>query len=105
MDVKQTEIYRTAKQQIEGQKTADLLNALIYHGKEVVRAENLLPGPTETIYQGREKLRSQYEDLGRYMIEDGHVRLMYLISNQTRTDGKMLLRKAGYVGGRIPGAV
>ena len=24
---------------------------------------------------------------------------MYLIANQTRTDGKMLLRKAGYTGG------
>ncbi len=62
-------------------------------------AGKLWPGPTETIYQGRERLRDQYEDLSKYELVDGRVRVMYLIANQTRTDGKMLLRKAGYTGG------
>ncbi len=70
MDVKHTERQQLMLQQ-EGRKTADLLNALIYHGKEVVRAENLLPSPTETIYQGREKLRSQYEDRGGFSCRRG----------------------------------
>ena len=53
----------------------------------------------ETIYQGQKRLRGQYEDLCKYELAEGHVRIMYLIANQTRVDGKMLLRKAGYTGG------
>ena len=30
---------------------ADVINVLLYQGKEVVKSENLLAGPTETIYQ------------------------------------------------------
>ena len=78
---------------------ADVINVLLYQGEKVARVENLLAGPTETIYQGMEKQRSQYEDLCKYEMADGKVNIMYLIANQSRTDGKMLLRKAGYVGG------
>ena len=78
---------------------ADVINVLLYQGEKVAKAENLLAGPTETIYQGMEKQRSQYEDLCKYEMADGKVNIMYLIANQSRTDGKMLLRKAGYVGG------
>lgn len=78
---------------------ADTINALLYQGCGLAHAESLWPGPTETIYQGREGLRDQYEDLSKYELIDGRVRVMYLIANQTRTDGKMLLRKAGYTGG------
>lgn len=79
--------------------TADVINALLYQGKEVVREDELLAGPTESIYQGKKKLRTQYEDLCKYEITGSKINLMYLIANQSRTDGKMLLRKAGYVGG------
>ncbi|MCM1125324.1 MAG: Rpn family recombination-promoting nuclease/putative transposase [Lachnospiraceae bacterium] len=79
--------------------TADVLNALLYQGKKVVQAEALLAGPTESIYQGNEKLRTQYEDLCKYQMSGSGINVMYLIANQSRTDGKMLLRKAGYVGG------
>lgn len=78
---------------------SDVINALLYQGEKVVIAENLLPGPTETVYQGVERLRSQYEDLCKYDMADGKINIMYLIANQNRTDGKMLLRKAGYTGG------
>ena len=78
---------------------ADVINALLYQGKEVTKAEKLLAGPTESIYQGEEKLRNQYEDLCKYEIADGRIRLLYLIANQSKPDGKMLLRKAGYIGG------
>lgn len=77
---------------------ADVINVLLYQGKRVTKAENLLAGPTETIYQGREKLRSQYEDLCKYELSGGKVNIIYLIANQSITDGKMLLRKAGYTG-------
>lgn len=78
---------------------ADLINALLYQGKETTHADELLTGPTESIYQGKNKLRTQYEDLCKYEISGNKIKLMYLIANQSRTDGKMLLRKAGYVGG------
>ncbi|MCM1126663.1 MAG: Rpn family recombination-promoting nuclease/putative transposase [Lachnospiraceae bacterium] len=79
--------------------TADVLNALLYQGEELVQADALLAGPTESIYQGRGKLRTQYEDLCKYQMSGDRINVMYLIANQSRTDGKMLLRKAGYVGG------
>lgn len=78
---------------------ADAINVLLYQGREGTKAENLLAGPTESIYQGERKLQNQYEDLCKYEIIDGRIRLLYLIANQSRTDGKMLLRKAGYTGG------
>ena len=36
---------------------ADTINALLYRGCGLAEAEKLWPGPTETIYQGRERLR------------------------------------------------
>lgn len=82
---------------------ADTINALLYQGRALVDARNLWAGPTETIYQTSRQeggtLRDQLEDLCRYELMDGHIRIMYLIANQTRVDGKMVLRKAGYTGG------
>ncbi len=79
--------------------TADTINVLLYQGRKLVDAGDLWAGPTESFYQGREKLRDQYEDLCKYELKDGNVRIMYLIANQSAVDGKMLLRKAGYTGG------
>lgn len=78
---------------------ADVINVLLYQGEAVTGKEKLLSGPTETIYQGEKRLRNQYEDLCRYEMTEGEIIIMYLIANQSRTDGKMLLRKAGYTGG------
>ncbi len=91
----------TVEKEFEGfpDVAADLINALLYQGREVTGADRLLAGPTETIYQGRERLRSQYEDLCKYELRGGRVSAMYLIANQSRVDGRMLLRKAGYTGG------
>ena len=77
----------------------DVFNVLLFAGKKVAKKEKLLAGPTESIYQAGEKLKNQLEDLCMYEMANGKVRLMYLIANQSRTDGKMLLRKAGYTGG------
>ena len=62
---------------------ADVINVLLYQGEKVAKAENLLAGPTETIYQGMEKQRSQYEDLCKYEMADRKVNIMYLIANQS----------------------
>lgn len=78
---------------------ADVINVLLYRGERVADKDSLMAGPTESVYQGKKKLRNQYEDICKYKFADGAVHLMYLIANQSRTDGKMLLRKAGYTGG------
>ena len=51
---------------------ADVINALLYQGEMIAKAKNLLAGPTETIYQGMEKQRSQYEDLCKYELADAN---------------------------------
>ncbi|MDE6815848.1 MAG: Rpn family recombination-promoting nuclease/putative transposase [Lachnospiraceae bacterium] len=79
--------------------TADIINVLLYRGKKVTKAQKLLSGPTESFYQGGVRLRNQYEDLCKYEMTEGKIKVAYLIANQSRTDGKMLLRKAGYTGG------
>lgn len=82
---------------------ADTINALLYQGRPFTDAGNLRAGPTETSYetfhQEKRKLHSQFEDLCRYELQDGHIKIMYLIANQSKADGRMLLRKAGYTGG------
>ena len=78
---------------------ADVINVLLYQGEKVADKDGLMAGPTESVYQGKKKLRNQYEDICKYKFADGAIHLIYLIANQSRTDGKMLLRKAGYTGG------
>ena len=78
---------------------ADILNALLYEGKQEIKEENLLASPTETLYQGETKLRNQLEDIAKYDMADGEIRTVYLFANQTKKDPDMLLRKASYVGG------
>ena len=76
----------------------DIINVLIYEGLQRINKDSLLASPTETVYQGRENLRNQLEDVARYEIHDGRVTMQYLFANQTRRDSKMIFRKAGYVG-------
>ena len=78
---------------------ADIINVLIYEGEQRTNKDSLLASPTETVYQGRENLRNQLEDVARYEMHDGRVMMLYLFANQTRRDPKMIFRKAGYIGG------
>ena len=71
---------------------------MIYEGEQKIDKDSFLASPTETVYQGRENLRNQLEDVARYEIHDGRVTMQYLFANQTRRDSKMIFRKAGYVG-------
>ncbi|MCM1216742.1 MAG: Rpn family recombination-promoting nuclease/putative transposase [Lachnospiraceae bacterium] len=84
---------------------ADILNALVYEGEQVVDFQRLSQAETETRYRDQKRrLRNQYEDLGRYETgREGNVKILYLVSNQSQTDSRMLLRKCGYVGGYYRG--
>ncbi len=78
---------------------ADILNVFIYEGKQAVRALDLYPAPTETGYAAPGSvLRNQLEDISKYEMQDGKIRVQYLLANQSDVDNKMILRKTGYVG-------
>ncbi|MDE6640668.1 MAG: Rpn family recombination-promoting nuclease/putative transposase [Acetatifactor sp.] len=78
---------------------ADILNVFIYGGKQAVQAESLYPAPTETEYAAPGSLlRNQLEDVSKYEMQDGKIKVQYLLANQSDVDSRMILRKAGYVG-------
>lgn len=78
---------------------ADILNVFIHEGKKMVKADLLYPAPTETEYAAPGSvLRNQLEDVSKYEMQNGKIRVQYLLANQSDEDSKMILRKAGYVG-------
>ena len=78
---------------------ADILNAFLYEGRCAVHAECLYPAPTETAYAAPgSALRNQLEDVSKYEMRDGKIKIQYLLANQSVEDGGMVLRKAGYTG-------
>ena len=78
---------------------AELINVLIYAGKGNVEQENLLPGPTESIYRGkRNELHNQFRDCSMYEMSRDKVYALYNVENQSRIDPQMVLRCVGYDG-------
>ena len=49
---------------------AELVNVLVYHGTVILTEEDILPGPTESIYTGPE-LFSQFQDYSMYDVRGG----------------------------------
>ena len=87
---------------------ADLVNALLYAGKEVLRESDLIPAPTETIYKDKTgQMHNQFHDISKYVIDDGRdgIKMQYVLENQTKKDKNMVLRKAGYQGAIYRGQV
>ncbi len=78
---------------------ADILNVFIHGGRQTVQAGLLYPAPTETEYASPGcAMRSQLEDISKYEIRDGRIRVQYLLANQSDVDRRMVLRRAGYAG-------
>lgn len=78
---------------------ADIVNAFIYEGEQVVSAKNLQPAPTESLYPAvNGALHNQYNDVSKYEMKNGRIAIQYTLENQSRPDYKILLRKAGYEG-------
>lgn len=79
---------------------ADIINAFVYAGRQIVRPENLKPAPVETRYRNLSgTLRKQAEDIGKYEMEAGTAKVLFLLANQSSVDSRMILRKCGYTGG------
>ena len=77
---------------------ADCENALAYSGRKRLKAEEVHTAPTESFYQGKEKVHSQFSDVSAYLVENGEIRLQYIIGNETALEGRQVLRKASYQG-------
>lgn len=78
---------------------ADIINALIFEGEQVVLAENLQAAPTESLYPAvNGALHSQYNDVSKYEMRNGRIVVQYTLENQSGPDYRILLRKAGYEG-------
>jgi hypothetical protein len=82
-----------------GDVFADCQNALAYEGQQRLRAEDLIPAPTESFYPGKEGMRSQFSDVSSYLMNEGKIKIQYLIGNETGLEGRQVLRKASYQGG------
>lgn len=90
---------------------ADIINALIYGGEQIVSPEQLQPAPTETLYEGMtgasgkeanqgkcSKLRNQYNDVSKYEMEGRNIKIQYILENESSENSRLILRKAGYEG-------
>ena len=78
---------------------ADCENALAYGGLQRLKPENLHPAPTESYYRGKERLHNQFADVSAYLVEEGAIRMQFLIGNETELEKYQVLRKASYQGG------
>lgn len=78
---------------------ADIINALLYRGKQVVSAMDLQSAPTETLYPDKNhKLHNQFHDVSKYLIQNGQIAMQYTLENESQARKKTVLRKAGYQG-------
>lgn len=78
---------------------ADIINALLHEGNDIVGKDNLISAPTESIYaDSKSTLRNQLEDVAKYEVVNGKTKAEYMLANQTTPDNKIVLRKAGYTG-------
>ena len=78
---------------------ADCVNTLAYRGTQRLSEESLQPAPTESFYQGKERMRNQFCDKSFYRMEDGAIGAQYIIGNETRLERWQVVRKASYQGG------
>lgn len=78
---------------------ADIVNALIYDGEQVISSLDLQPAPTESLYADNYgNLHNQYNDVSKYENRHGKIKMQYTLENQFRPNYRILLRKAGYEG-------
>lgn len=76
---------------------ADIVNVLLYQGKQIVLAEQLTEAGTESQYKSDGQVHQQTRDIAKYW--GNHTRIALLgIENQTTIDKDMVLRIIGYDG-------
>ena len=85
---------------------ADITNNLLLK-KKIIREEQLIPGPTESIYkaEGGEALKEQRRDVCKYVQDAGIIVSMIGLENQSKQDGDMPFRIMGYDYGSYRGQI
>lgn len=78
---------------------ADCGNVLIYGGEERLRAEELQQAPTESFYEGKDRMKNQFCDISFYLVKNGVIKAQYIIENETGIRNRQVLRKLSYHGG------
>jgi len=78
---------------------ADCENALIYEGKQILKASELQPAPTESFYRSSNGIHNQFCDISSYQIVHNLIKAQYIIENETHLNSRQVLRKASYQGG------
>ncbi len=78
---------------------ADIINAFIFEGEQVILPKDLQSAPTESLYPATQgMLHSQYNDVSKYEMRNGRIVMQYTLENQSKPDYRILLREAGYEG-------
>ncbi|MCD7885541.1 MAG: Rpn family recombination-promoting nuclease/putative transposase [Lachnospiraceae bacterium] len=77
---------------------SDIVNVLIYKGKEVIKAEDLEATGTISQYKATKVIHGQDRDVAKYWTK-GQMRISLIgLENQTRSDPDIALRVIGYDG-------
>ncbi len=77
---------------------ADIVNNLVFHGREKVLEDELEQGRERSVYQGEKALREQERDTSKYW-KKNHIRIAYIgFENETEAEDDMPLRVIGYDG-------
>ena len=77
---------------------ADIVNAVLFRGEEMVKPEELKDVQTISMYRGEGKLNSMERDIAKCWVK-GNMTLCFLgAENQNRIDPDMVFRNIGYDG-------
>ncbi|MBQ3798945.1 MAG: Rpn family recombination-promoting nuclease/putative transposase [Treponema sp.] len=77
---------------------ADIVNGFLFHGKQVIKEEDLTDAQTFSMYKADKKSLAQDRDVAKYW-QKGRIRLSFIgLENQTEPDANMPLRVIGYDG-------
>jgi len=77
---------------------ADIVNVLLFKGKQVVKETELEDAQTFSMYKDNDNLKSQERDVSKYW-KNGRIRIaLYGFENQTKVEEFMPLRIIGYDG-------
>ena len=78
---------------------ADILNGLLFDGRDVVHPEELEQSTTVSVYKADGKLREQERDEAKYWRGEGGIRIaLFGVENQTQPEQDIPFRVIGYDG-------
>ena len=77
---------------------ADIVNVLLFNGKEIIKQQDLLDALPRSIYKADKKLHEQERDVAKYW-QKGQIRIALIgLENQSSVDSDMPLRIISYDG-------